>query len=306
MKSLLEKNHPSLYEKLENEQCNEKKQEAYYEFVQSSNKIEKADFFTLLPDKRAALLDSTGKSIEKELKSLVDGLSDIADMVDKKKSHSEIADKMMDVGVAAFGVLATEAFENTLKDHDKITTEVIKSAIEIALDVAENLGEIGEIIAAIILVIIPIIYFMLKPAFTTVLIINDSNEDYKFGKHFNTHGKTTSYTTSITSKFEKDGQTFSNAGFFTSSKKDGALYGTQSGFTLLTGQETLAFGAECPLNGSNNCYCEFDKSAEQISKLTEKKKDLYHEVSKGGLGLNIRGNSKSGGLAWFIGRIYNT
>jgi hypothetical protein len=305
MKKLLEQKYPVLFKNLESEQDEEKRLAIYLTFLESSDAPEKSDFLTLLPEKRAALIDSDGKNIKEEVKSLVEGLQEISELIEKKTDRSTVADKMMEVGVAAFGTIASDAFTETLKNHTEITVKVIKTAIEVALEAAENGGEVGLIIAAIIIAFLPLLYFMAKPAYSTVLIINDLNTGQTFDSYYNTHGKTTSYTTSIDATFKKDGKIFSNAGFFTSSKRDAALRGTQSGFTLKSTSSTFSFGAECPLTGKNNCYCEFDKTAKEISNLTDKKNVLDHSSTKNSITISIKGNSTSGGLAWYVGRIYN-
>lgn len=306
----LEKHCPKLLEEIKDIKNDDEFITIYNNYIEENlltkSSIEVSDCITLLPEKRSELIHASGDNIKKYVKKLIDDLQDISDLIDKKKSKQEITDKMYDSGIAAIGTTASKTFTNLLKDHDKLTQKVIKDCIKLAYDLADEGGEIGAIIAAIIIVILPIIYFMVKPAFTTVLLINDLNKSLTFKDHYNTHGKTTSYAKSIDAKYFQDNKTFSSAGFYTSSKKDGALYGTQSGFTLKSGDnEIYSFGAECPLNGKNNCYCEFGASAKSISELTDKKNVLSHHEEKNDKDITIKGNSTSGGLAWYVANISN-
>jgi hypothetical protein len=178
--------------------------------------------------------------------------------------------------------------------------------------------------AAVILalILIPLVYFMVKPATCIIFLINelplpDEEEDQeKYNKLFwegdyNVHGKPTLLTREIPGALRTPSQRkYPFGGLYATAKHDDALFGTQFGFVMkYRGAENdpfvrLTFATECPLTGVNNCYCAFDESAESAARETARRKEQFFEARKDGLTLSIRCNSSSGPVAWYVARLY--
>ena len=176
-------------------------------------------------------------------------------------------------------------------------------------------GVVVAIAAIVVLALIVLIYFAAKDAACILLVINDisnmspeRNDNYGlyFDSSKNVHGKQTGYTSpGMKCPVTAEGARFLSTGFYTTQKKDAALYGTNYGVRLnISGTNIhVAFGVESPLIGDNKCYCGFGKSAEDAAKAV--KNNLTSEDSFGNYKANITMNSKSGETAYYIARVYN-
>jgi hypothetical protein len=151
---------------------------------------------------------------------------------------------------------------------------------------------------------------MSKPANCIVLIINELNDDIQFEDDYNVHGKPVTFVQDLLAVTKSKGAVVAySAGFFTTQKRDSALYGTQYGFRLKSAEGAVfTFGAECPLTSmytDNNCYCAFDKSAEEAANATTDKNVQEYYAEKGDVCLSIKCNSGAGSIAYYVARIFN-
>jgi hypothetical protein len=172
------------------------------------------------------------------------------------------------------------------------------------------------VVLVLLAVLVPLIIFMCLEAACVMLVVNDIADpglDYtKYrlsnSSSHNIHGKETGYTPEILSSIViPEGNVthvFSTGGFYTTEKRDAALYGTNYGvkFDIADANASVAFGVECPLNGDNNCYCGFNISAETAAARVNN--NMSCEASYDSFKAKITMASRSGRTAYYIARVY--
>ena len=249
------------------------------------------------------LINATGDDIKNQLHVLLDGLERLKGM--EKEDAGLVTAQILLSGALGVGLLSTSTV------IAKLVTGAVEAVAAFAGVSAATVGVVCAIVALVIVaVLIPIIYFMIKPANCIVLLINESDQDLVFVSDYNVHGKPTLMTSPIPKGVVIPGiGTYPVAGFIATEKRKDALVGTQYGFTMGYGTSStkLSFGVECPLTSiysDNNCYCSFDETAEQAAKNTTKKNMQSYTAEKDGLKLSIKCNSGSGSIAYYVARVY--
>lgn len=249
------------------------------------------------------LINATGDEIKSQLHVLLDGLERLKGMEED------------DAGLVTAQILLSGALGVGLLSTSTVIAKLVAGAVEAVAAFAgvsaATVSVVCSIVAIVIVaVLIPIIYFMMKPANCIVLLINETDQDLLFNSDYNVHGKPMLMTTPIKKGVSIPGVgTYPVAGFVATEKCDKALYGTQYGFTMSYGATDikLSFGVECPLTSiysDNNCYCSFDKTAEEVAKKTEEFNMQSSSAEKDGLKLSIKCHSGSGAIAYYIARVY--
>lgn len=204
--------------------------------------------------------------------------------------------------------MATMCF-TALKAGAETFTAVVSALTSCSAGVLEIIG------LAILLVIIPILYFMQKPAACMVFVINELDESLVYKDSSITHGKLIGITTELPMqlKYTKNSteHKFTYSGMFMTSKKDAALVGTQFGMHLQgsTSKKDFYIGAECPLTSiyvDNNCWCEFDSSSEEVSNKTDSNNVQQCTCSSGNYHMDMYCHDKGGDSAYYTVRIYKS
>ena len=249
------------------------------------------------------LVNATGDDIKRQLQVLIDGLGRLKSM--EKEDAGIVTAQILLSGALAIGGLSGSAAINSL---------AVGAAEAVAALAGVTVATVGVVVAiaalVIVAVIIPIIYFMLKPANALVLLINELDKPLTFVKDHNVHGKPMLMTSPIPEGVEIPGAgKYPVAGFIATEKREKALVGTQYGFTMRYGSTgtNFSFGVECPLTSmmtDNNCYCAIDESAKTVAEKTANKNKQFWEAEKEGIKLSIRCNSGSGSIAYYVARAY--
>ncbi|UCX04566.1 hypothetical protein [Shewanella glacialimarina] len=249
------------------------------------------------------LINATGNVIEQQLHVILDGTSRLKSM--EKDDPATVTAQIVISGLVALGGIAYKA----------AGTELVAGAVEAAAAYAGvEVATVGAVcaIAAIVIVaiLIPIIYFMEKPANCIVLLINELDDELAFKSDANVHGKPMLMTTPIPQAVVIPGvRTVATAGFIATEKREDALVGTQYGFTFSYKNIDLTFGVECPLTGiyvDNNCYCGIGISPNDAAEKTDSTNKQSYTTSKDGITLSITCNSGSGSIAYYVARAYKT
>ncbi|GAA3620195.1 hypothetical protein [Flavivirga jejuensis] len=250
-----------------------------------------------------------------EIKVYVTSMLDTAMIIQPHFSVGHAAAALIGGGIVAMGLTAIEAFRGGIVGG-LVTMVAVAEGVQ-AVTVA---GLVAIIAVAIIAIIIPILYFMLKPACCFALVLNElGGRDMKWIGDYNTHGKPVGHTPNIPPAITvpepiPGAGTYVSCGIVQTNKRDGALFGTQYGFTygLPSGPDTygaiVSFGVECPLTAiyvNNNCYCAFSQSARKASEITSSNNVLSYSVSSENPSLtaSIECNSGKGYVAYYIARL---
>lgn len=250
------------------------------------------------------IINASGDEIKNQLHVLLDGLERLKGM--EKDEAGLVTAQILLSGALGVGLLSTSTVVA------KLLTGAAEAIAAFAGVTVATVGVVCAIVALVVVaVLIPIIYFMMKPANCIVLLINETQQDLLFDSDYNVHGKPMLMTTPIQKGVEIPGVgKYPVAGFIATEKRDKALYGTQYGFTMDYGSTgtKLSFGVECPLTSiysDNNCYCAIDESAKDVAEKTSDSNKQSYEAEKNGVKLSIKCNSGSGSIAYFVARVYN-
>ncbi|KOY80974.1 hypothetical protein MHB44_15005 [Lysinibacillus sp. FSL H8-0500] len=257
----------------------------------------------LKQDMYKILINATGDDIKKQLHVLIDGLNRLQGMEDD------------DAGLVTAQILVSGALGIGLLSTSTVIAKLAVGAAEaVAAFAGVTVASVGAVVAiaalVIVAIIIPIIYFMAKPANAIVLLINELDKPLTFVSDHNVHGKPMLMTTPIPEAVViPEVGTYPVSGLIATEKRENALVGTQYGFTMQYGgtDTKLSFGVECPLTGiytDNNCYCAIDESASTVAEMTTKQNKQFWEDEKNGIKLSIRCNSGSGSIAYYVARAY--
>ncbi len=249
------------------------------------------------------IIDARGDDLKNQLHVLLDGLERLKGM--EKDDAGLVTAQILLSGALGVGLLSTSTVVA------KLVSRAAEAVAAYAGVSAATVGVVCAIVALVIVaVLIPIIYFMEKPANCIVLLINETDQNLVFDSDYNVHGKPRLMTTPIPKGVVIPGvATYPVAGFIATEKRSKALIGTQYGFTMDYGNTgtKLSFGVECPLTSiykDNNCYCAFNVSAQNAAEKTDElnKQESYAELN--GLKLSIICNSGSGSIAYYVARVY--
>lgn len=265
--------------------------------------IDQTCCMVLSADQYNKLISATGDDIKNQLHVILDGVERLKGM--EKDEAGLVTAQILLSGALSIGILSTSS----------VIAKLIEGAVEAVAAFAgvttATVGVVCAIVALVVVaVLIPIIYFMQKPANCIVLVINETEHELLFDCDYNVHGKPTLITSPLKPCVVIPGVSkYPVAGFFATEKVSNALYGTQYGFTLDCGSTgtKISFGVECPLTSiyeDNNCYCSFSDNAEQAANNTADKNVQFFEDSKNGIKASIRCHSGAGSIAYYIARVY--
>lgn len=298
-------NFNAVHEQIINE-AKENLQKALLEAGLSSEEAANADQTCCIPlsnEQYLKLINAKGDEIKNQLHVLIDGLERLRGM--EKDDAGLVTAQILLSGALGIGLLSTST----------VIAKLVMRAIEaVAAFAGVSVATVGVVCAiaalVIVAVLIPIIYFMQKPASCIVLLINETDQALVFDSDYNVHGKPSLMTTPIPKGVVIPGVgTYPVAGFIAAEKTSMALIGTQYGFTMDYGSTgtKLSFGVECPLTSiyeDNNCYCAFNESAQKVAEKTAEvnKQEAHDELN--GLKLSITCNSGSGSIAYYVARVY--
>ncbi|QDQ02168.1 hypothetical protein FOH38_17650 [Lysinibacillus fusiformis] len=270
------------------------------------SELEASDQTAPIPLKKETyeiLINATGDDIKRQIHVIIDGLERLKGM--ENDEAGLVTAQILLSGVLGIGFLSTSTVVAKL---------AVGAAEAIAALAGVSVATVGVVVAVaalvIVAIIIPIIYFMKKPANAIVLLINELDKPLTFVSDHNVHGKPMLMTTPIPEGVEIPGVAkYPVAGLIATEKRDSALVGTQYGFTMKYGNTgtNFSFGVECPLTSistDNNCYCAIDESAKTVAERTSDKNKQFWEAEKDGLKLSIRCNSGSGSIAYYVARAF--
>ncbi|MCO4850691.1 hypothetical protein [Bacillus vallismortis] len=329
--------------KLHNDFVKEQKQElakALGKDVSALKEVQYNGDIALTNEQYLALINAKDEKIKALLQTMMDQLKRI-----KELEHGEkgvIVAQMVLAGVIGIGPESIEGAMNYLKslsvhkDLNSIVTDPAILAKELEVDQSMIVGFtpaeiiagyaalaalgssaiIAYVVCIVSIVIISIllgliVYLAEKQAAAIVLLINETDKRLKFQSDYNVHGKPSIQTLEIRNGiYVPNFGLYPVAGFFATQKKDGALYGTQYGFTMQYGDTdtTFSFGMDCPLTSlysDNNCYCTINEDAKTAAERTSNHNQQYWESEMNGLKINIRCNSGSGSVAYYIARAFH-
>ncbi|TNE55254.1 MAG: hypothetical protein EP338_04640 [Bacteroidetes bacterium] len=258
----------------------------------------------LTPQQYHNLSAATGSNI----KVYVTAMINTAQAIKPDFSVGQTVAQLIGGGITAIGTIAGAAFGEGI-----IGGAVAAVAVAAGVEAVTVAGLVTLIAVAIIAVIIPILYFMLKPACCFTLLMNETNETINWVDDHNVHGKPVGHTPFINAAIDvpepiPGAGKYVYAGLIQTDKKDAALVGTQYGFTYSYGSTKVNFGTECPLTSlyvDNNCYCSIDSTSETAANETDSKNVLSYSASvvTPKLDVSIKCNSASGYVAYYIARI---
>ncbi|GAB4188386.1 MAG: hypothetical protein Tsb002_14620 [Wenzhouxiangellaceae bacterium] len=249
-----------------------------------------------------ALVNARGNDIKTQLQVIIDGMQDLKGMA--KDDNGLVAAQIFLSGALGIGEKATAAV-----GKDLAVGAAEAAATYAGVEVATVAIVVALAVLVIVSIIIPLIYFIEKPANCLVLLINELDKPLIYKGDYNVHGKPMVKTTPIPEAFtipEKN-LTYPVAGFFATEKRSSALVGTQYGFTVEYDGIPLSYGVECPLTGiyvDNNCYCAIDSSAKEVAEKTTDENKQSSSDSSGKIKISIRCNSGAGSVAFYVARAY--
>lgn len=261
----------------------------------------------LTPDMYERLIAASGDSI----KIYVTAILNQAQLIQPDFSVGKTVATLIGGGLTAIGSVAAAAFGGGI-----IGGAVASAAVAAGVTAVTVAGLVTLIAVVIVGIIIPIIYFALKPACCFVLVVNETSKTINWADDYCAHGKAIGHTPFINPAINipppiPDSGKYVYTGIVQSSKNDGALVGTQYGFTYayganVAGSPKVNFGVECPLTSiwvDNNCYCAIDSSSSNAANETDSKNALSYTASKTPLDVSIKCNSASGYVAYYVARI---
>ncbi|ANF52715.1 hypothetical protein A0O34_20325 [Chryseobacterium glaciei] len=260
----------------------------------------------LTPQQYNNLKSATGSNI----KVYVTAMLNQAQIIQPSFSVGQTVATLIGGGLTAIGTIAGAAFGTGI-----IGGMVASVAVAAGVTAVTVAGLVTLIAVAIVAVIIPILYFMLKPACCFVLVLNETNNQLTWKDDYNVHGKPIGHTPHISAAIDipepiPGAGKYVYAGLVQTDKRDAALFGTQYGFTYTgdVGKYNVNFGAECPLSSiyvDNNCYCEIGSTSENSARQTTKKNALTYSATSTTpkLDTSIKCNSASGYVAYYIARV---
>lgn len=256
----------------------------------------------LRPEKYGEFVNARGSDIETKMLLLLDSLSRLQD-VDKSNTDAVVA-TIIYGGLSAVTASAIAYITKLVTDS---AMELLPAAFA-TVEFCTTSTIVTAVCVVVVMLIIPLIYFVEKPAVCIALVINELRQDLVFTEDYCVHGKRVT-TTSRIPKITKlaSGDTLYSAGLFASQKKDSALIGTQYGFTLKQqdiDKVKFSFGMGCPLaQGKNNCAVGFDQTAKSIAEDADRYQKQSDSQVKDEYELAINCNSASGSVAYYVVRV---
>lgn len=251
------------------------------------------------------LYNARGSQIQTELVKLFDTIQRLKDMGSQDEEVLTCA--MINGGIAALGIsMVTDLILNILAGLG-LAEAIFTTLTTLGMSI------VGIAVDIIVLAIIPIFYFMAKPAACMFIIINELDTDLVIDSEDVIHGKVNVKTTKIPGAM-KISHIIRSGGIWSTQKKDCALYGSQYAVVLkqeksISGSEPdstkFAIGVECPLaDGKNSCAVGINKTVAQIGKAVNAKRLQEVSDDNGIYKMEMHCHSASGSLAYYVCRIY--
>ena len=252
------------------------------------------------------LINARGRAIETELVKLFDGVERLKEL--GTHDTEAIVYGLTTFGLGALGFVMSVDLVNNILVGLGLSEAIFTTLTTLGATI------INIVVDIVVLSIIPLIYFMVKPAACNFVIINDLGVDLVIEAEKVVHGKVNVKTREIPAR-SKMSKIVRSGGIWSTQKRDAALYGSQYGVVLK--QEKGQFGedepdntrfaiaVECPLaDGKNSCAVGINKTVDEISDEvdTHRKQDV--SASNGTYGIEMRCNSGSGSLAYYVCRIF--
>lgn len=236
----------------------------------------------------------------------VTALLSTAQIITPDFSVGQTTAELLGGGITAIGTIAGEAFGNGI-----IGGAVTAAAVAAGVSAVTVAGLVTLIAVAIVAIIIPILYFMLKPACCFVVVMNETNKELTWVDDYNVHGEPTGHSPSIPAAINipppiSGSGTYVYAGIIQTDKREDALFGTQYGFTYSDGSNNINFGTECPLTTidvDNNCFCDIGSTSVNAADQTDSENVQSYTASGSGLNASIKCNSESGYVAYYIAQV---
>lgn len=246
------------------------------------------------------LIEAKGNDIEYNVSKILNSFCSVKKAMDEG-DHEAAVGALLAGGVIAVGSEAIGLCIIGLKAGATTYAAALKA-------ITTCWGGVVSLVAFVVtLILIPIFYFMEKPANTIMLLLNETKETVELVDQHVAHGKQMTLAKEINGN--EDGQPGYNAGAFVCSKRDDALIGTATGyhFRLKDSNKDFYIGVECPLTsiyGDNNCYCSATGSAKEIVEQTSSKNKQSAEATNGNFKCSVKCNDKGGSVAYYVARIY--
>ncbi|WP_198294383.1 hypothetical protein [Burkholderia ubonensis] len=282
--------------------------------VEQLDDTDQTCYVALKPDELQGLLSASGDQIESLIHKYLDGLQRLKDMTND--DPYTVTAQVLFLGATAVGSIAiSSAYSKLLQG----ATELVAAFAGVETATVAVVCAVAAII--VLMVVIPIIYYMEKPALCMVGIINlltdeavsESGDTTKYQLDFvddhNDHGKPVLMTTPLPGAIDMSsiGRPLqAGIGFVATSKRDNALRGTQYGFTykVHSGSPNLSFGVEDPLIfGDNAGYCAIGSDSQSAADAVDSDGNLDYSAEGSGYNLRIRCNSGSGDIAYYIATV---
>lgn len=252
------------------------------------------------------LVNARGDDIETEIVKMFDEVERLKNMGSGDKEILTYA--MMNGGLFALGFsMVTDLVTNILAALG--LAEAIFTSLE-------AIGSIGfcAVVDIIVLSIIPIIYFMTKPAACVFLVVNDLEVNLCIESEKVIHGKLNVKTKEIPASM-KMSQVVHSVGLWSTQKKNAALYGSHYAVvlnqkkskygTIEPDDTTFAISVECPLaSGKNSCAVGINESLEAVAKDADDYRKQDVSAQNDTYGIEMHCNSGKGSIAYYICRIF--
>ncbi len=253
-------------------------------------------------EKYKELIGARGSDIETQLLLLLDSLSRLQDV--EKGNTEAVVSTILLGGISALTASAIAYITKLVTDS---AMELLPAAFA-TVEFCSTTAIVSAVGVVVVAVLIPLIYFMKKPAACIALVINELRQDLVFESDYCVHGKRVTVTSSIPKvATTAEGELLCSAGLFCSQKKDSALIGTQYGFALKQldiDRIKFSFGMGCPLaQGRNNCAVGFDQTPKSIAEEADRYQKQSDAQLKDEYALDICCNSASGSVAYYVVRV---
>lgn len=312
LKSQFEETFPEYAKRMESAKNPEEAENIYQEIVgECYKKMKEATSNGMLKDGNEATIayispedyenyiNARGNDIEYYVTNLLNSASAAKKAIEDGNNETAAA-LMLAGGVVGLGVEACGICYIALKAGATSFTAALKAVT----GCWKGIMAVSSFI--ITLILIPILYFVEKPATTALLVINDTDERICMVNEHQKHGKQVSLAKDILPSTLAPG---TYAGIYVNTKKSCALLGTATGFhfQLQKSKKDFYIGVECPLSsiyGDNNCVCSATGSEEAIADSTHSKNVQEDHCNVGDYKCSIYCSNKHGSLACYIARIY--
>ncbi|AJR05521.1 hypothetical protein C9J03_00010 [Photobacterium gaetbulicola] len=263
----------------------------------------------LLEPLLSKLTNASGDKVKTYVQTALSNFNNVADLGDNdgalKLSFTLLGGFSASIGLEMGRQVATQLLRSTAMSFS--TTFIAASAVSSAVIVAAATFVVFS-------VVIPLVYFILKPAQCVMLLINNTSKIISLESTHNFHGKTDTVTPLIAgaTKYEDDDGDITRANFsgvFNSLKRSGALIGVETGynFNIIDREEQIidsfSLGVSNPLNGNNKQAVSFNRTAENIDGELTSSLSSTAKSERSDYEITMSMNSTSGGQSYYVATI---